>query len=92
MASADYSAEPDAVKARYDRAIAEISAKTKQRFERANYLASAARAKGLDVTVARVYKHIDLFERWYSGLLRTGYLINATGIKRMTTDDKKEGS
>lgn len=92
MASAEYSAEPAAVKARFDRACAEIRAKANERYNSANYLASYARSKGLDVTVARVAKNLQLFERWYCGLTRTGHLMNATGVKFKTSDDTKEGS
>lgn len=91
MGSSESDAVAAAAKVRYDRAVAEIRAKVKAKVSRADYLKSYARARGLDVTFSQVSAHLDIFERWHGGLIATGHLMNATGVKFIGRDDDKKG-
>jgi hypothetical protein len=54
-------------------------------------IAAKARQFHLDVTPERVDRHYDWFLRWYHGGIATGYLINRTGIKRMSRAGQVKG-
>jgi len=83
MASSDYPSDPESVKVRFDEACKRIAEACGNRRFHVVQVTSYARGKGLDVTTAQVAKHWHWFERWYTGQLATGYLINRTGIKRI---------
>jgi hypothetical protein len=51
-------------------------------------IARRARDKGLDADPARINRQFRIWLRWYEGRLATGYLIKATGVRRIK--DRKE--
>lgn len=83
MASSDYPSDPESVKRRFEAACAEISIRCAQRRADVVQVTSFARGKGLDVTTAQVARHWEWFERWFTGGITIGYLINRTGVKRI---------
>lgn len=46
-----------------------------------------ARSQGLDANKALVGRQYKWFLRWYEGVIATGYLMNRTGVKRITLDE-----
>lgn len=46
-----------------------------------------AREHGLDANEEMVSRHFAWFDRWFTGVLGTGYLIGRTSVKRITLDE-----
>lgn len=46
-----------------------------------------ARSQGLDATEDMVARHFAWFDRWYTGVLGVGYLMNRTGVQRIIIDE-----
>jgi len=46
-----------------------------------------ARAQCLDADEDMVSRHFAWFDRWYTGIIATGYLMNRTNVKRITLDE-----
>ncbi len=49
-------------------------------------IAERARARGLDVNLARVQRNYLWWLRWYTGAISTGYLMRATGVRSIRND------
>lgn len=45
------------------------------------------RAQGLDANEEMVARHFAWFDRYYTGVIAAGYLMNRTGVKRITLDE-----
>lgn len=46
-----------------------------------------ARAQGLDANEEMVARHFAWFDRYYTGVIAAGYLMNRTGVRRITLDE-----
>lgn len=91
MASSDEFMTRNTLTARAKLYDAEIKAKERAREARVRTITRYARGKGLDANPDMVSRYLDWFNRWYAGMLATGYLMNRTGVKfivRDGTDDK----
>lgn len=53
----------------------------RMRYRRCQDISDVARFMGLDTTPARVNSKFDVWERWFQGKLKLGYLIRITGVK-----------
>lgn len=58
-----------------------------ERKRKVTAITAHARAQGLDANEAMVSRHFAWFDRWYTGIIATGYLMNRTGVKRITLDE-----
>ena len=81
---------PDVVQ-RYEEAIAEIRRQVAQRSQVCEVIAIKARHFGLDVDAKFVNRHLDWFQRWDTGYIASGYLINRLGIKRLPRTQSRNG-
>lgn len=65
---------------------AEIQRQVMQRQEFVRKVVLYARHKGLDASFESVNKNLNLWQRWYTGNLATGYLIRATKVRKMPSE------
>lgn len=75
---------PEHVAKRFRVAIERIRADVNARQNMCVRIAARARRFHLDVTPSVVDRHYDWFMRWYHGGIATGYLIQRTGIRRIS--------
>lgn len=45
-------------------------------------------AQGLDADEDLVARYFAWFDRWYMGVIATGYLMNRTGVKYITINEE----
>lgn len=83
MVSSDYPSDPESVKRRFDDACAEIAKRCAERRADVVQITSFARGHGLDCKTSDVARHYEWFQRWFTGGITIGYLINRTGVKRI---------
>lgn len=58
-----------------------------ERKRKVTAITAHARAQGLDANEEMVSRHFAWFDRYYTGVISTGYLMNRTGVKRITLDE-----
>lgn len=58
-----------------------------ERRRKVTAITAHARAQGLDANEEMVARHFAWFDRYYTGVIATGYLMNRTGVKRITLDE-----
>jgi hypothetical protein len=59
------------------------------RRQRCEIIVGYARAKGIDATLPKVIRQFRIWNSWYEGRLATGYLMRQTGVKYISTGDRK---
>lgn len=58
-----------------------------ERRRKVTAITAHARAQGLDANEEMVARHFAWFDRYYTGVIAAGYLMNRTGVKRITLDE-----
>lgn len=58
-----------------------------ERKRKVTAITAHARAQGLDANEEMVARHFAWFDRYYTGVIAAGYLMNRTGVKRITLDE-----
>lgn len=58
-----------------------------ERKRKVTAITAHARAQGLDANEEMVARHFAWFDRYYTGVIAAGYLMNRTGVRRITLDE-----